>query len=143
MAQRPWTWLVEDVRNGPPKLSPMRVGAIDRAANTMEFFIHHEDVRRATNDWEPRVLPAPLEAEMWAALRRTGRIMMRKAPATLTLVTPSGDEVRVSSNGPEVRVIGRPGELLLFAYGRQAHADVEVVGPDDAVAGVRSASFGI
>ena len=38
---------------------------------------------------------------------------------------------------------GPVGELTLFVYGRQAHALVEFDGPPDAVASVRTASFGI
>lgn len=33
--------------------SVMHPGPIDRAANTLEYFVHHEDVRRAIDGWEP------------------------------------------------------------------------------------------
>jgi hypothetical protein len=42
-----------------------------------------------------------------------------------------------------VTVRGPVGEITLFVHGRQAHALVELDGPADAVASVRTASFGI
>ena len=39
-------------------------------------------------------------------------------------------------------VTGPASELLLFAYGRQAHARVEITGPDDATAAVLGARLG-
>src|SRR5690348_16386408 len=47
--------LVHLVRN-PPRWTPMAVPALDEATNTIEFFVHTEDVRRAAPGWEPRVL---------------------------------------------------------------------------------------
>ena len=40
-------------------------------------------------------------------------------------------------------VRGPIGELVLFIYGRQGKSDVELLGNDDDIAAVRSASFGI
>src|SRR3954454_14827767 len=45
------------VESGPPTLSLFAVPGVDAAANTMEYFIHVEDVRRAGPDGaEPREL---------------------------------------------------------------------------------------
>src|SRR4051794_40043338 len=43
----PWPQLVAEIRSGPPWWSPLRLPGVDDRANTMEFFVHHEDVRRA------------------------------------------------------------------------------------------------
>src|SRR5580700_2722680 len=43
----PWTTLVERVRQGPPRL----LRRVDGPMNTVEFFIHVEDVRRAQAGW--------------------------------------------------------------------------------------------
>ena len=40
-------------------------------------------------------------------------------------------------------VSGAPGELLLYVFGRQAAAQVEVSGPPEAVAAVRRTHFGM
>src|SRR5258708_3265287 len=54
VAQRPFPQLLETVKSGPPwYLRP-----VDSLMNLTEMFIHHEDVRRGTSGWEPRVLPA-------------------------------------------------------------------------------------
>ncbi len=44
----PWEKLVETVRRGPPLL----LRPFDGPMNTVEFFIHVEDVRRAQDGWE-------------------------------------------------------------------------------------------
>src|SRR3712207_341338 len=43
-AGTPYAELVSKVRSGPPVWSPVRLPAFDRALNTAEFVIHHEDV---------------------------------------------------------------------------------------------------
>jgi hypothetical protein len=44
---------------------------------------------------------------------------------------------------PMVRLVGPPGELLPFPFGRQAVAQVEAAGEPAAVATVRETSFGM
>ena len=56
VAGRPWSWLVDEVRGGPPRWNPMGIPPIEKLANTSEFFVHHEDVRRAQDGWEPHEL---------------------------------------------------------------------------------------
>ena len=58
----PWEKLVEAVRSGPPML----LRPFDGAMNTIEFFIHVEDVRRAQAGWEPRPLAPELADALWA-----------------------------------------------------------------------------
>src|SRR5919108_600264 len=53
-AAKPYEELIQLVRTGPPRMSPYAVKQIDEAANTVEFFVHAEDVRRAQPDWTPR-----------------------------------------------------------------------------------------
>jgi uncharacterized protein (TIGR03085 family) len=52
----PWMKLVERVRSGPPWL----LRPFDGPMNTVEFFIHVEDVRRAQEGWEPRKISPEL-----------------------------------------------------------------------------------
>ena len=56
LAEQDFSALVERVRNGPPKWSPMAIPKVDQLLNTLEYFVHHEDIRRATPGWEPREL---------------------------------------------------------------------------------------
>lgn len=143
VADRHWAELVKAVRNGPPRWSPTRFGPLDRLVNTSEFFIHHEDVRRAQPDWEPRVLDAGLDDALWSMLARTVRFTTRSSPVGITVVGPDGSRVVGNDASPGVVLSGPPGELALFLSGRQAHSLAVVDGPDDAVAAARSASFGI
>ena len=45
--------------------------------------------------------------------------------------------------GPAVTLSAEPGELLLFLFGRQAHARVELTGPEEITARMRTARYGI
>ncbi|MBB2988598.1 uncharacterized protein (TIGR03085 family) [Mycolicibacterium iranicum] len=115
-ASTDWDVLLGQVADGPPVYSPFKV--LDPVANPAEMFIHHEDVRRAQGDWEPR----PLDEETTGALRRPvammARMTLRKAPAKVVLRTPQGDTLATVGRGPEVSVTGDTGELLMFAAGR-------------------------
>jgi uncharacterized protein (TIGR03085 family) len=142
-AGQPWERLVEQVRSGPPAWSPMRLGTVDRLVNTNEFFIHHEDVRRARPGWEPRTLDPELDAALWEVLRRFTKLSLRRAPTGVVLDAGDGRRLTARDAQPSVEVRGPVGELVLFTSGRQAHARVELAGPDDAVERLRTASLGI
>src|ERR1700691_4994808 len=47
-----WDGLVNLVASGPPIYSPFKL--LDSVATLGEMFIHHEDVRRAVDGWQPR-----------------------------------------------------------------------------------------
>ena len=49
-----WETLIGLVASGPPIYSPFKL--LDAVANLGEMFIHHEDVRRAVDGWQPRAL---------------------------------------------------------------------------------------
>jgi uncharacterized protein (TIGR03085 family) len=130
LAEKPWPELVDKVRHR----SPLLVGSMDDAFNTTEFFIHHEDVRRAAPDWEPRPYDEHLERVMWRVLRSRGRAFFRRSPVGVVLQLPDGTS-HVAANGtPSVTLVGPASELVLYAYGRAAHAQVEVMGDADTVA---------
>lgn len=141
-AQRPFPELIELVRSGPPTLSPFGVPGVDRLANTMEYFIHLEDLRRA-NGLGPRDLPTDLQDQLWQILARMSKLLVRSAPAGVLLDAGGGRAVTARSGTPLVTVHGPVGELALFVYGRQDAAQVDLDGPADAVDALRNASFGI
>lgn len=135
--------LTRKVREGAPFWSPMRIDAVDRLANTAEFFVHHEDVRRAQPDWSARELDAGLADDLYDVLKRSAKMMARKAPAGIALAPTGRASIVANKREPMVEVSGPVGELVLWLYGRQAHALVDYEGPDDAVEKLRTASFGI
>jgi uncharacterized protein (TIGR03085 family) len=118
----------------PPRWSPVAWGPIDRLANTGEMFIHHEDVRRAQPDWQPRSLPADLEKMLWRRASGYARLGLRRFRATVVVTAADFGTRRVGSaspgsDAPELRLAGTPGELLMFLSGRQRAARVELTGP--------------
>ena len=146
VAQRAWGDLVDLVRSGPPRWSPMALEPIDRVTNTVEFYVHHEDVRRAADGWEPRPLDGELEHELWRRLKPACRLLARKAPVGLVLRRSNGDEATAKKPGPDgvtVTVTGPASELLLFAYGRQAHARVDITADEAATAALIAAPLGL
>ena len=125
--RRPYTDVVEILRAGPPKWSPLRRRGADRVGNTHEFFVHYEDVRRCRDDWEPRRLDAEADADIWRVVRWFGRRAFRPSPVGVVLEW--GDQTfRAHRGTPEVTITGPPGELLLYAFGRQDHACVDLDG---------------
>lgn len=144
VADTDWTELVDTVRSGPPAWSPTRIGAIDKAANTIEFFVHHEDVRRAGDTWEPRDLDADLTEALYAMLTKMAKRLVKSSPVGITFEPTDGSgPVTANEAEPSVTVRGAVGELVLFAYGRQSHSRAEIFGDDESIAAVSNASFGI
>ena len=131
-AGRDWATLVAKIRSGPPGRSPVRIGTVDDAVNTVEFFVHHEDVRRAISGWEPRDLSDDDRRQLWSVVRQRARLHFRRAPVGVILQTPDGRRLDMSARGTPVTLVGDPGELTLYMNGRTTHARVTVTG--DAVA---------
>ena len=142
--QHSYAELIGLLRAGPPRWSPYRSRRLAETANALEFFVHHEDLRRAQPGWTPRTLPFRIETALWRRLRRTGRALVRRAPVGLEVVrTDSPDSARLRNAEPSVAVRGRPSELVLFCFGRTAVVGVELDGDPPAVAQLRSARLGV
>lgn len=131
-----WDDLVEMVSAGPPLYSPFKL--LDPVVNVGEMFIHHEDVRRAVDGWQPRVLDDLIVASLRRPLALMSRITLGKAPAQVVLQTPAGQRIASIGRGETVTVTGEPPELLLFVAGRDA-ARVEFDRDPKTVAAVRAA----
>ena len=114
-AAKPYEELIQLIRTGPPRLSPFRLKQLDEAANTVEFYVHTEDVRRAQPDWTPRELDPVFQDALWSRLEQAARLMGRRSPVGLVLRRPDGQTAVAHRGTPVVTVTGEPGELLLFA----------------------------
>jgi uncharacterized protein (TIGR03085 family) len=138
-----FAWLVKRIRVGPP-VGFFRIGWVRSFPNLNEFFVHHEDVRRA-NGRGPRSLTPAMDAALWRNVRRGGRYLSRRLRAAGLDVEWAGtdEHVKVRRGEPTARLSGPPGELLLYLFGRQAQAQVELAGPPGAVAAVRRTHFGM
>jgi uncharacterized protein (TIGR03085 family) len=142
-ADQPWTSLVAAVRSGPPRWNPTRVPVVDEAVNTAEFFVHHEDVRRAQPGWQPRDLDDDQQRALWRLCSTTGRLAARHAEVGIELVAPGHGRVRVKRGDPMVRVEGAPAELVLYLFGRRQVAQVRLDGPQDAIDRLAGAPMGL
>ena len=162
----PFPDLVRTIRSGPPRLSVMALPGMDERVNAVEFFVHHEDVRRAADGWEPRALGSGESDMLWGRLRMA-RFMLRKAPVgvelarddadpatedTVTGNTATGNTATGNTGGapyritarnatPAVTVVGSPAELTLWVMGRRAAARVRMDGIQAAVTKLAEANW--
>lgn len=140
-AMKPFEKLVARVRKG---LNPMSLPGLDSALNTAEYFVHHEDVRRAAAGWEPRTLAPDEQDALWRVVRVSGKGLIR--PAGVPVVarrSDTGTETTLKAGSDPVVVSGAPSELVLFLYGRRETRDLTFDGPEDRVARLRDARLGI
>jgi uncharacterized protein (TIGR03085 family) len=115
----------------------------DELANGMEFFIHHEDVRRGRPGWQPRELDAGQRAALWRTVRLTARLGLRKLHIPVLLRTPGLGELAIGGEPAQATLTGEPGELALFVSGRQRAADVTVDGAPEIASRLRTARLDI
>ncbi|WP_433302730.1 TIGR03085 family metal-binding protein [Actinoplanes sp. CA-030573] len=142
-AAEPFPAVVAEMRN-PPWWSPVSNPLLDELANTVEFFIHHEDVRRGEGDWEPRDLDEPHARAIWRAAQFTGKLALRRVRMPVRVREAAGfGEFVVGGESAQVTVTGHAGELALFLSGRQRAARVAVTGPEEQVNALRKARLAI
>jgi uncharacterized protein (TIGR03085 family) len=141
-AQAPFPEMVEKLYD--PGLTPYRLPGVERLTNTLEYFVHHEDLRRAQPGWEPRDLPTADEDELWKLLRGSAKLSTRRAgvPIVVRRTDRPGQESTVRRGDDPVVVSGRPSELVLFFFGRDHLRDVTLDGPPDAVSRLRGSEMG-
>lgn len=127
-----------------PALPFRLVPALDRMANTAEFFVHHEDLRRAVPSWQPRELSADAETALWGAVRTVGAALVRSAgvPVTVRRTDASAAAATLRRGEDPVQVSGLPSELLLFLFGRPSEG-LAFEGPPTQVTRLRSADRGL
>jgi uncharacterized protein (TIGR03085 family) len=129
VGRRDFAGLVERLRSGPPRWSPYAVPKVDALANTLEMYVHHEDLRRARPGWTARTLPEEQQRLLWSMLRTAGRALSRRAPVGVVVEdATSGATAVLRAGEPAVTVRGLPGELVLHVFGRGAQAEVERLG---------------
>jgi len=138
--------MVATVRSGPPP-GFFRIGWVRRVPNLNELFVHHEDVRRA-NGRPARPSAPELDAALWHNLGIGTWLLTRQLrEAGLDLEWAGTGQVRrvrrARRGTPTVHLVGRPGELMLYLFGRKAVAEVERRGPAGAVEAVERAPFGM
>jgi uncharacterized protein (TIGR03085 family) len=143
---QPFGALVGKLRSGPPVWSPLGLPVVRDRANLHEFFIHHEDVRRAQPGWSVRDLPPETRDEIWRIVRLMAPLLVRGVKDTrITLQTPDGGERALGrqDSAHDVTVTGEPGEILLYLSGRRAFAEVKITGSPAGQARLAAAKLGM
>jgi uncharacterized protein (TIGR03085 family) len=131
--------VVSRLRGGPPWLFRSTTQVV--RLNTVEDWIHHEDVRRA-NGQGPRPRQWELDEVLWKGIGAAGKVAgLRLDDVGVEAVTPDGWRRTVKSGRQRVEIVGDPGEILLYVTGRSTVAEVELRGPDDAIGRVRSSAL--
>lgn len=139
----PFEEIVGRLRRGPPRLSLWRLPGGWRA-DLHEWFVHHEDVRRA-NGAGPRPdgeEQRALDDAVWAVIPLFGPLLARRVGAAVVLVSEDGRRRRVRRGSAVVEVHGRPSEMLLALFGRRQVAAVHAIGDPDAVEAWEKAILG-
>jgi uncharacterized protein (TIGR03085 family) len=118
--QQSWPELVDQVRQGPPKWNPLNIASLNELVNAAEFYVHHEDVRRAAEGWQPRAADPDREEALWKALSKVAKLIYGRSPVGVVLHRPDGTEIAARRGPRTVRINGEPSELVLHAFGRRA-----------------------
>lgn len=135
--------LVDRIRRGPARLSVFALPGVDAAANAMEYFVHHEDVRRANGQFTPRELCGAHELELWRRVRSLARLWFRKSPVGVVLDNGHGEQVKAVPGARIVTLVGAPSEHVLFGFGRGEQAKLNFIGDPTDVAQLQQLSLGI
>ncbi|WP_158583114.1 maleylpyruvate isomerase family mycothiol-dependent enzyme [Nesterenkonia natronophila] len=122
---------VDRVAAGPPPYFPQILKPVDDAMNTLEYYIHTEDVLRAQPGFElshRREISEELRKRIWQHASLTFFVMAaRKQNRRITFFSPGyGATTRGPAAAPLMMVHGTPEELTLWASGRAAHAQVDI-----------------
>jgi uncharacterized protein (TIGR03085 family) len=117
--------LVNRLRGGPPRWSPYRPRRVNELLNSIEYFVHHEDVRRAVPQWEPRAFDSATNALLWKRSTQMAKHVLKSAPGGIELVrsdTGQRHTVRATTQGKSgLTLTGAPQELLMYMF-RPDHA---------------------
>ena len=141
MARRDFGVLVEKLRD--PGLNVYRLPPAEVMLNTLEYLVHHEDIRRAVPGWEPRELPDADLGLIWRLGRGSGKLMARRLGVPVRIRrSDTGAEAVLASGDDPVVVTGPPVEVVLFLFGRGYARDLTFDGPTERVAAVKGADLG-
>lgn len=119
---------MELIRNGPPRFSPFGFRGAERWLNTVELFVHHEDVLRAQPKSPRRDLPQEAQDELQRHLKRLAPLMLRRCPTGVDAVLPDGSTMQLHKGAEAAILEGKPGEIILYLEGRRSEADITIRG---------------
>ncbi len=115
----------------PRRFSPRQVAG--DSINLLEFFVHHEDVRRALGR-EPRELSPALVNALWHRTRQMVPLLLLRSPVRVVHVLPDGRRAALGRGPRTVVLRAAAPELALHAFGRGANAQLVAEGSAEDVA---------
>ena len=144
IAKKPYVDMIEQFRGGPPLWSPWALPVLGDRGNMAEFFVHHEDLRRAQPDWEPRDDNPERDDALWKLLKLMGKVLYRKSPVGVVLRSANRPDIVAKKGEPAVTIVGLPGEVVLHGFARPDDLiRVVVQGEPDDIAALAAAPRGI
>jgi len=146
LAEQDFSALVERVRNGPPKWSPMAIPKVDQLLNSLEYFVHHEDIRRATPGWEPRELTDRERRILFKGAATAGKQFVKRVGVPVQIRWTDGErerEAELSAGDDPVVITGEPAELTMFLFGRDQHTGLKFEGPQERVDALQAGDLGV
>jgi uncharacterized protein (TIGR03085 family) len=144
--------LVRSLRAGPPLL--YRLPGPPAMINLVENWVHNEDLRRGALQ-QPRTSSPETQQALWLALHVVARLMLRSITRAgiVALVQPSGKALafhtgtgfptKADPAEAAARIVGEPGEIVLFLFGRKAAAQVALEGDPQLVNALRNEQMSI
>lgn len=141
LGRKPFDKLVSQLRTH--RLTFFALPPLDAAFNTLEYFVHHEDIRRAQPGWRRRSLTADDADVLWKALRAQGPALVRSAGVPVVVRRTDTDETSTLLPGRSPVVLSGPvSEVVIYLHGRDQVRDLSFDGPAEKVAKVRRSDLG-
>ncbi len=127
--KRRWSYagLVEELRQESGSIACMPLDGMEGHRHALgEYYIHTEDIRRPNG--LPRSSPAAeTEDALWLRARTAGRQLWGRRRAAVHFAAPDRNPFSLGRGVPTSRVSGLPSEVILWIYGREGAADVDVM----------------
>jgi uncharacterized protein (TIGR03085 family) len=141
LRKQPFERLVERLRSH--RLTFFSLPPVDAAFNTLEYFVHHEDIRRAQPGWRRRPLSAEANDVLWKALRSQGPTLVRSTGVPVVVRrTDTEERATLLPGRSPVELSGPVSEVVMYLHGRDEVRDIAFAGPDQKVAKFRRSSLG-
>jgi uncharacterized protein (TIGR03085 family) len=141
LRKKPFETLLGQLRGH--RLTFFALPPLDAAFNTLEYFVHHEDIRRAQPGWRRRSLSTDDADVLWKALRAQGPALVRSTGVPVVVRrTDTGESSTLLPGRAPVVVSGPVSEVVVYLHGRDQVRDLAFEGPAEKVARVRRSDLG-
>ena len=134
--------LIMIFENGPKSPSPFSLPKVDELANTFEFLVHHEDILRAQDNYQPRKLSEEDAKFVWSRFTKSAVFFMRKIKIGVVAKTDQG--IYTLKRGNDVVTIsGNLIDLVMFAFGRKNTTEINFEGNPTAVEKLKNSDLSL